>query len=98
MAGLASARARGRKGGRRPILDEKRRLVLRSLAQDPANSPAIICATLGISRATFYRYAGPAQAGRTVPSATAARPAAKRAAGARNRLAKAATPRRRAVR
>ena len=48
MAGLASARARGRKGGRRPILDEKRRLVLRSLAQDPANSPAIICATLGI--------------------------------------------------
>jgi DNA invertase Pin-like site-specific DNA recombinase len=56
-AGLAAARARGRMGGRRPVLDEKRRLVLQSLAQDRANSPAMICATLGISRATFYRYA-----------------------------------------
>ena len=95
MAGLASARARGRKGGRRPILDEKRRMILQSLVQDRANSPAVICATLGISRATFYRYAGPAQPGHTVPAATAARPAAKRAAGARNRLTTGATSRRR---
>jgi DNA invertase Pin-like site-specific DNA recombinase len=56
-AGLSAARARGRKGGRRPVLDDKQHLVLRSLAQDRNNSPAVICATLGISRATFYRYA-----------------------------------------
>lgn len=56
-AGLTAARARGRKGGRRPILDHKQHVVLRSLAQDRSSSPATICATLGISRATFYRYA-----------------------------------------
>jgi DNA invertase Pin-like site-specific DNA recombinase len=45
-AGLAAARARGRKGGRRPVLDETQRAVLQSLAQDRTNSPATICTTL----------------------------------------------------
>jgi len=58
VAGLAAARARGRKGGRRPVLDENKLALLRSLAKDRDNSPAVICATLGISRATFYRYLG----------------------------------------
>lgn len=101
MAGLASARARGRKGGRRPVLDENQRVVLRSLAQDPANSPAVICATLRISRATFYRYAGTAPVPTSDPSASAApeaRAEAKHAVGPRHRLAKAATPRQRAAR
>jgi DNA invertase Pin-like site-specific DNA recombinase len=56
-AGLTAARARGRKGGRRPVLDHKQHVVLQSLARDRSNSPAAICATLRISRATFYRYA-----------------------------------------
>jgi DNA invertase Pin-like site-specific DNA recombinase len=59
MAGLAAARARGRKGGRRPVLDDKKLRLLRSLAKDRDNSPGVICATFGISRATFYRYLVP---------------------------------------
>ncbi len=33
-AGLTAARARGRKDGRRPVLDDKQRLLLQSLAHD----------------------------------------------------------------
>jgi hypothetical protein len=29
-----------------------------SLAEGRTNSPAVICATLGISRSSFYRYLG----------------------------------------
>jgi DNA invertase Pin-like site-specific DNA recombinase len=54
-AGLAAARARGRRGGRRALSAEKVRQ-LRTLAADRANSVPSICRTLGISRATFYRY------------------------------------------
>jgi DNA invertase Pin-like site-specific DNA recombinase len=57
MAGLAAARARGRRGGRRRLSDEKVRQ-LRTLAADRTNSVRAICRTLGISRATFYRYLG----------------------------------------
>jgi DNA invertase Pin-like site-specific DNA recombinase len=89
MAGLSAARARGRKGGRRPVLDDKQRLVLQSLAQDRANSPAIICATLGISRATFYRYAGPASARTSDAAPQKPHPARKHAAAQRARPAKA---------
>src|SRR5215217_3172721 len=55
MAGLAAARARGRSGGRRGLSPEKIRQ-LRTLAADRASSIPGICKTLGISRATFYRY------------------------------------------
>jgi hypothetical protein len=74
MAGLAAARARGRKGGRPPVLDEKRRALLFSLAKDRTNSPAVICATLGISRSSFYRYLGEGPSKPRI-TATAARPA-----------------------
>jgi DNA invertase Pin-like site-specific DNA recombinase len=60
MAGLAAARARGRRGGRPALSAEKVRL-LRTLAADRANSVAGICKTLGISRAKFYRYASPSR-------------------------------------
>jgi DNA invertase Pin-like site-specific DNA recombinase len=56
MAGLAAARARGRRGGR-PGLSEEKVRQLRTLAADRSNSVRGICKTLGISRATFYRYA-----------------------------------------
>jgi DNA invertase Pin-like site-specific DNA recombinase len=58
IAGLAAARARGRQGGRRGLSQEKVRH-LRTLAADRTNSVAAICKTLGISRATFYRYTSP---------------------------------------
>src|SRR3954468_17313350 len=55
MAGLAAARARGRRGGRRRLGAEQVRQ-LRTLAADRTNSVPSICRTLGISRATFYRH------------------------------------------
>ncbi len=58
VAGLAGARARGRRGGRRGLSVEKVRQ-LRTLAGDRTNSVASTCKTLRISRATFYRYAKP---------------------------------------
>src|SRR4051794_13584150 len=58
MAGLAAARARGRQGGRPGLSAEKVRQ-LRTLAADRQNRVADVCKTVGISRATFYRYASP---------------------------------------
>src|SRR5512143_1453450 len=54
QAGLLAARARGRQGGRPRSLDATKLSQARSLHQDPAHTIADICATLGISRATFY--------------------------------------------
>jgi len=68
MAGLAAARARGRKGGRKPVLNAEQEVLLRKLAADRNNTPAFICATLGISRTSFYRYlAKPAPAASSPP-------------------------------
>ena len=55
LAGLQAARARGRRGGPKHKLAEKQVEIARQLynAQTPINE---ICQTLGISRATFYRY------------------------------------------
>jgi DNA invertase Pin-like site-specific DNA recombinase len=54
-AGLAAARARGRKGGRRELDPEKQAAIAR-MADQP---PAVVCKALGISRSTFYKYAPP---------------------------------------
>ena len=55
--GLAAARARGRKGGRRPIpADHPRVLTAKRLHKDRSLSVNQICKTLGVSRPTFYRY------------------------------------------
>src|SRR5664279_1965208 len=61
MAGVAAARARGRNGGR-PGASTETIAAIQSLAADRSNSPAKICKALGISRATFYKYAGQARA------------------------------------
>ncbi len=59
QAGLVAARARGRKGGRPRRLDTDRKVQMaRQLHADPANAIADICKTLGVSRATLYRYLG----------------------------------------
>ena len=56
-AGLATARARGRLGGRKPISPDDPRVVsVKQLHKDRSLSIDQICATLGISRPTFYRY------------------------------------------
>jgi DNA invertase Pin-like site-specific DNA recombinase len=56
LAGLAAARARGRKGGRPRGLDDKKKRHAATLHSDPSNSVRDICRTLGISKATLYRY------------------------------------------
>ena len=57
QAGLAAARARGRLGGRKPIsADDPRVVTAKRLHKDRSLSIDQICATLGISRPTFYRY------------------------------------------
>ena len=56
LAGLAAARARGRMGGRPRHLDDKKKRHAAMLRSDPTNSVKDICRTLGISKATLYRY------------------------------------------
>jgi DNA invertase Pin-like site-specific DNA recombinase len=56
QAGLAAARARGRLGGRRHLLDQPKIEMARKLHADKTNDIKDICRTLRISRATLYRY------------------------------------------
>ena len=59
QAGLAAARARGRKGGRpraKGLNDEKKLAMALALYNDKSNSVKDICRTFGVSHATFYRY------------------------------------------
>src|SRR6476619_570643 len=59
QAGLAAARARGRKGGRKftsGLNDAKKRTMAQVLYDDPSNTIADICQTLRVSRASLYRY------------------------------------------
>jgi DNA invertase Pin-like site-specific DNA recombinase len=55
-AGLQAARARGRLFGRPKLLSPQQIKQLQSLAKDEQNTVTEICQTLGISRATYYRY------------------------------------------
>jgi len=58
-AGLEAARSRGRVGGPPRKFSAKQVAQLRTLAFDTSNSVQDICQTLGISRATYYRYLSP---------------------------------------
>ena len=55
-AGLAAARARGRKGGRPPALDEKKREVAIKLYSGKEHTIKEICRIMGISKPTLYSY------------------------------------------
>lgn len=55
-AGLAAARARGRHGGRPRLMTAEKLEVARSMYASRKHTVAAIAATLGISRATVYRY------------------------------------------
>jgi DNA invertase Pin-like site-specific DNA recombinase len=55
LAGLASARRRGARGGRRKAIDPQTFAMARQLYEARTSSVQRICAHLGIARRTFYR-------------------------------------------
>jgi DNA invertase Pin-like site-specific DNA recombinase len=55
MAGLASARARGRSGGRPPKLTGKDLAMAQSLMADKSNDVSEIAKRFGVNRSTLYR-------------------------------------------
>jgi DNA invertase Pin-like site-specific DNA recombinase len=56
-AGLAAARSRGKKGGRKPILSDSPKVIIaKKMHQDTSISIKDILETLKISKATLYRY------------------------------------------
>lgn len=55
-AGLAAARVRGRKGGRKPKLDEKAVREIRALWRDKSIPVADIARRFGVSRTTLYKH------------------------------------------
>lgn len=57
-SGLEAARARGRKGGRKPSLSPKKIEVARKMYADGDSTVAEIARVLGVSRATIYRHLG----------------------------------------
>ena len=56
VAGLESARARGRRGGRPKALDESKAKLARRLKEEGEHSVEEICSMLGVGRSTLYRY------------------------------------------
>ena len=58
MAGLAAARARGRKGGRKPKLGDKDITEIKALLRSPDVSVNDVCKRYGISRSTLYNRVG----------------------------------------
>lgn len=68
-AGLRAARARGRKGGRKPKMTKRKVKAASKLLADPETSIDAVCETIGVSRATLYRYVAPDGAVRKTPEA-----------------------------
>jgi len=58
-AGLASARARGRKGGRRFDLSKAQVRLAQAAMQNRDTKVSELCDELGVTRSTLYRYVGP---------------------------------------
>jgi DNA invertase Pin-like site-specific DNA recombinase len=56
QAGLAAARARGRKGGRPKSLDVKKTALLYKLYDEKQHSIQEICDLVGVSKSTLYAY------------------------------------------
>ena len=55
-AGLTAARARGRKGGRKPAMNEEQIEQARAMMDNPKLKVKSILKTLGVSKATLYKY------------------------------------------
>ena len=58
-AGLAAARARGRKGGRRPKMTPAKLRLAQAALKDPQTQVNALCKELGITRQTLYRHLSP---------------------------------------
>jgi DNA invertase Pin-like site-specific DNA recombinase len=58
-AGLASARARGRKGGRRPKMTPAKLRLAQAAMGKPGTNVGELCEELGITRSTLYRHVSP---------------------------------------
>jgi DNA invertase Pin-like site-specific DNA recombinase len=59
MAGLEAARARGRKGGRKPVMDEKKLALASAMLKNREISVREVCEAVGVSRSTLYRHLRP---------------------------------------
>lgn len=55
-AGLESARLRGRKGGRKPKLDEKKIKMLKALYESKEHKVSDLCKMFDIKKPTLYKY------------------------------------------
>jgi len=71
-AGLAAARARGRKGGRPRVAPEKINAAVKMYLESTDTAPATICKIMGISETTLYKYAKEAKEVMARQAATAA--------------------------
>jgi len=58
-AGLASARARGRKGGRSPKMTAAKLRLAMAAMGSPETNVGALCRELGITRSTLYRHVSP---------------------------------------
>jgi DNA invertase Pin-like site-specific DNA recombinase len=61
LAGLAAARARGKKGGRPKALNAKKTQLLYDLYDSKKHTIKEICELVGISKTTLYDYLGQRQ-------------------------------------
>jgi len=59
IAGLASARARGRVGGRKATMTPAKVRLAQAAMGQPETNVADLCRELGVSRQTLYRHVGP---------------------------------------
>ena len=66
-AGLKAARARGRKGGRKPKLDARQIREIKALLRDPDIRVTDVAEKYGVSRATLYKHVGVVNPVRTIP-------------------------------
>jgi len=58
-AGLAAARARGRAGGRPPVMTAEKVQMARQMYESKDHTVEAIAKTLGVSRKTIYRRLAP---------------------------------------
>ena len=58
MGGL-EARARGRKGGRKPVMDEKKLALASAILKNREIPVREVCEAVGVSRSTLYRHLRP---------------------------------------
>ena len=59
VAGLEAAREHGRKGGRKPAMDERKIASASRLMRDRETPISEVCEAVGVSQATLYTYVSP---------------------------------------